>query len=94
METLNIAYKSTYKKDGKEFTQWTQVGKLFKHDDGGMTISMNVIPVGFNGNLSVFVNKKKEVKVNTGEQPIDSEKKEQIKGKDFDIEIEQTEIPF
>ena len=65
METLNVAYKKTYEKDGKEFTQWLQVGKLFRHNDGGMTINLNAIPVGFNGNLSVFTNKKKEVQVST-----------------------------
>ena len=87
METLNIAYKKTYTKNGEEFTQWLQVGKLFKHDDGGMTINLSSIPVGFNGNLSVFTNKRKEVQVKTEDQP-----KEQNRG--YDLEIEQKEIPF
>ena len=60
---MNIAYKKKYIKENKEFTQWIQVGKLFKHDDGGMTININSVPVGFDGNLSVFTNRKKEATV-------------------------------
>ena len=60
MTIYNIAYKTTYEINGEQKNKWVQVGKLFEWDNGNKSIELEVIPIGFNGNLSVFDQKKKK----------------------------------
>ena len=50
----DIKHARKYTKDGQEKTAWNKVGKLFKKDDGKMTIKLDALPVGdFDGWLVV-----------------------------------------
>ena len=54
MQYKNIVHTTTYQKDGQEKKKYTTVGTLFIYDDGGMSIKMDAIPVGFDGKLAVY----------------------------------------
>ena len=54
MQYKNIVHTSTYQKDGQEKKKYQTVGTLFIYDDGGMSIKLDSIPVGFDGKLSVY----------------------------------------
>ncbi len=54
MQFKNIVHSTTYTKDGQQKKKYTTVGTLFIYDDGGMSIKMDAIPVGFDGKLAVY----------------------------------------
>ncbi|TLP41069.1 hypothetical protein [Arcobacter arenosus] len=49
-----VATTGTYMKDGVEKKRYLTVGSLFIYDDGGMSIKLDAVPTGFDGNLSVY----------------------------------------
>jgi hypothetical protein len=49
-----VATTCTYMKDGVEKKRYLTVGSLFIYDDGGMSIKLDAVPTGFDGNLSVY----------------------------------------
>ncbi len=54
MKTMNIVHTEKYTKNGEEKKAYKNVGTLFIYDDGGMSIKLDMVPVNFNGNLSVY----------------------------------------
>jgi hypothetical protein len=50
-------------KDGQTKGRWLNIGTIFKHDDGGVSIKLDAIPVGmpeWKGWVSVFPREKKD----------------------------------
>ena len=60
MQYKNIVHTSTYEKDEQQKKKYTTVGTLFVYDDGGMSIKLDSIPVGFDGKLAVYDRDKQE----------------------------------
>ncbi len=61
MEFKDLVYGKKYTtKSGEEKTKWSNVGTLTIFDDGGMGISLDLIPVDFDGRLKVFDKKPRE----------------------------------
>jgi len=55
MQFKNIVHTAEYQaKDGTQKKKYTNIGTLFVYDDGGMSIKLDSIPVGFDGRLSVY----------------------------------------
>lgn len=42
-----------YMKNGEEKTQWTQIGTIFKKDDGSLSGKMSAIPLNWDGQFIV-----------------------------------------
>lgn len=51
-----VATVGTYQKDGKEKKRYLTVGAVFKHDDGGMSMKLEALPVSkdWSGWLSFY----------------------------------------
>ncbi len=49
-----VATTGTYMKDGVEKKRYLTVGSLFIYEDGGMSIKLDAVPTGFDGNLSIY----------------------------------------
>jgi len=87
MQIKNIVHTSEYQKNGETKKKYTPVGTLFVYDDGGMSIKMDAIPVGFDGKLAVY--DRDENKQRPSQQT--SQYKEQPAPI---VEMDNSEIPF
>ena len=92
MQFKNIVHTTTYQKDGQEKKKYTTVGTLFIYDDGGMSIKMDAIPVGFDGKLAVYDR-------DNNQQQRPSQQTSQYKAQpqpigDIPVVIEEANIPF
>ena len=54
MKIQNLVHTTTYTKDGQQKKKYVTVGTLFTFDDGGQSIKLDAIPVGFDGKLAVY----------------------------------------
>ena len=60
MEFKDLVYGKKYQKNGEEKTQWINVGSLAIFDDGGMSVTIDVVPLNWDGRAKVFDKKPRE----------------------------------
>ncbi len=100
MQFKNIVHTTEYQKDGQVKKKYTTVGTLFIYDDGGMSIKLDAIPVGFDGKLSVYdrdENRKPNPRTDTSrayEQPKPLGEFPKVPGTDIPLETDMEKLPF
>jgi len=61
MEFKDLVYGKKYQtKSGEDKTQWINVGSLAIFDDGGMSVTIDVVPLNWDGRCKVFDKKPRE----------------------------------
>jgi hypothetical protein len=53
MQLYDVLSGAKYTKNGKEKTQWSQIGTIFKRDDGSLSGKMASIPLNWDGQFIV-----------------------------------------
>lgn len=97
--THNLVFSEKYEnKDGEEKRRYTTVGKLFRREDGSVTIKLETLPISpqFNGWLSVYKIEPRD----SGEKEYQQQQQEKQQPDDVVLEdiddkpIDLSEIPF
>ena len=80
MKRQNLVVTEKYLKDSIEKKKYTVIGSLITWDNGGQSIQVDVVPIGWNGKASVYEKREREEtkRENVSEFP----------------NIKQEEIPF
>lgn len=80
MELKDICVGRKYTdKTGAEKTKWNTIGTMFIHDDGKMSIKLDLIPTNWDGSCVVFDRKPKE----QAQQPAPQVQQQQTDGVPF-----------
>ena len=56
----DIVISTEYQSNGETKKKYTNIGTVFVYEDGGMSIKLDVVPVGWNGNASVYERKPRQ----------------------------------